>query len=303
MNEPTDISASAWLEIANRVIGAIRDTGAANLLTVPGTNYTGAHSWRSSGNMALAGVVDPGNRFAIEVHQYFDDNSSGTTPKATSGSCGTDRLREFQDWARKNKLKAFLGEFGAAANPASLNALADICQEMSANPDVWLGWTAWAAGPFWPPDYMFNLGPASDGSLRKQTRILAAHARPASADYWIKPGAVIDLDLARERVSSCRDLTAALAFNEPRVPHSGQPGSMRVQGPLLGRCSSRRSRSSSKPRRWPAPSPIATSSPPEAKLSWRAPWTAPCGQPGPAGYGRPPNASPTGACGAGARSP
>jgi endoglucanase len=179
MNEPTDISASAWLEIANRVIGAIRDTGAANLLTVPGTNYTGAHSWRSSGNTALAGVVDPGNRFAIEVHQYFDDNSSGTTPKATSGSCGTDRLREFQDWARKNKLKAFLGEFGAAANPASLNALADICQEMSANPDVWLGWTAWAAGPFWPPDYMFNLGPASDGSLRKQTRILAAHARPA----------------------------------------------------------------------------------------------------------------------------
>ena len=167
MNEPYGLSAAAWLEIANRAIAAIRGSGAGNLMTVPGTNYTGAHSWLSSGNDIFANVSDPANRFAIEVHQYFDDNSSGTSPEATSGTCGSDRLRAFQKWARANKLKAFLGEFGAADNPAALNALADICQEMSANPDVWLGWTAWSAGPFWPPDYMFNLGPAPDGSLQR----------------------------------------------------------------------------------------------------------------------------------------
>jgi endoglucanase len=232
MNEPAGISADAWLQIANRAIVAIRDTGAKNLLTVPGTAYTGAHSWLSSGNAALAGVIDPLNHFAIEVHQYFDDNSSGTSPKATSGSCGSDRLRDFQNWARKNRLKAFLGEFAAAANPASLNALADICQEMSANPDVWLGWTAWAAGPFWPPDYMFNLGPAPEGGVRKQTRVLAAHAKPASADYWVRAGAVIDLDLARERIHGCSDLMATLGFAEPRLPHTAQAGSIRVEGPL-----------------------------------------------------------------------
>jgi endoglucanase len=233
MNEPYGISAAAWLEIVNRAIAAIRGTGAANLLTVPGTNYTGAHSWLSSGNSIFANVVDPAHRFAIEVHQYFDDNSSGTTPEATSGTCGSDRLRSFQEWARANKLKAFLGEFGAAANPASLNALADICQEMSANPDVWLGWTAWSAGPFWPPDYMFNLGPAPDGSLREQTRILSGYAQPATAAFWVWPGAAFDFDLVRERVFGCGDLTTALAFDEPRRARSSQPGTMRVRGPLL----------------------------------------------------------------------
>jgi endoglucanase len=233
MNEPYGISAAAWLEIANRAIAAIRGTGAANLLTVPGTNYTGAHSWSSSGNSIFANVVDPANRFAIEVHQYFDDNSSGTAPAATSGTCGSDRLRSFQDWARENKLKAFLGEFGAAANPASLNALSDICQEMSANADVWLGWTAWSAGPFWPPDYMFNLGPAPDGSLREQTRILSGYAQPASDAFWVWPGAALDFDLSRERVFGCGDLPAALAFDEPRSARSSQPGTMRVRGALL----------------------------------------------------------------------
>jgi endoglucanase len=139
MNEPFNISAAAWLAIVNRAIVALRSTGAANLLAMPGTNYTGAHSWMASGNSIFAEVIDPADRFAIEVHQYFDDNSSGTTPEVSSGSCGSDRLRTFQQWVRENKLKAFLGEFGAAANPASLNALSDICQEMSANPDVWLG--------------------------------------------------------------------------------------------------------------------------------------------------------------------
>ena len=233
MNEPCNISAAAWLAIVNRAIVAIRNTGAANLLAIPGTNYTGAHSWMASGNSIFTEVIDPADRFAIEVHQYFDARSSGTTPNATSGSCGSDRLRAFQDWARANKLKAFLGEFGAAANPASLNALSDICQEMSANPDVWLGWTAWAAGPFWLPDYMFNLGAAPDGSLREQTRILSEYAQPASAAFWVWPGAAIDFDLSRERVFGCGDLSTALAFDEPRSARSSQRGTMHAQGPLL----------------------------------------------------------------------
>jgi len=233
MNEPYGISAAAWLKTVNRVIAAIRGTGATNLLTVPGTNYTGAHSWLSSGNAIFAETKDPHNRFAIEVHQYFDGNSSGTTPRATSGCCGSDRLRSFQEWARANKLKAFLGEFGGAANPASLNALSDICQEMSANPDVWLGWTAWSAGPFWPSDYMFNLGAAPDGGLREQTRILSRYACPSSDSFWVWPGASVDCDLSRERVFGCGALTASLAFDGQRRAHSSQGGAMRVQGPLL----------------------------------------------------------------------
>lgn len=233
MNEPYGISAAQWLSVANRTIGAIRSVGAKNLITVPGTQWSGAHSWYRSGNTALENVIDPLERYVIEVHQYFDDDSSGKSPVAVSGSCGSERLREFQNWARQRRVKAFLGEFGGADNPASHNALADICQEMSANPDVWLGWAAWAAGPMWPDDYIFYLGPDSNGRLRPQTRILAEHARPRTPSYWIKPGAVVDIDLARERIYGCPDLATVLEFSHSRTLRSSQPGPLTVRGPLL----------------------------------------------------------------------
>jgi endoglucanase len=233
VNEPFDISAAQWLEIANRAIAAIRSSGARNLIAVPGTQFSGAHSWLRSGNTALEGVIDPLNRYVIEVHQYFDHDSSGKSPEAMSGSCGSERLQDFQAWARQKRVKAFLGEFGGADNPASHNALADICQEMSANADVWLGWTAWSAGPLWPNDYIFNLGPDAAGGLRPQTRILAEHARPRTPSYWIKRGAAIDLDLARERYHGCSGPAAVLALAEARTARSGQRGMMRVRGSLL----------------------------------------------------------------------
>ena len=126
-----------------------------------------------------------------------------------------------------------MGEFGASSTPAGLNVLADICQEMSANPDVWLGWTAWAAGPFWPADYMFNLSPAPDRAMRPQTRILAAHAKPDADTYWVKPAAAIDVDITRERWHGCPSPDAVLQLTSPRIPRAGQSGLMHVRGPLL----------------------------------------------------------------------
>jgi endoglucanase len=47
---------------------------------------------------------------------------------------------------------------------------------MSANPDVWIGWSAWAAGSWWANDYMFKLD-AANGAIRPQTKILSEFAR------------------------------------------------------------------------------------------------------------------------------
>ncbi len=85
MNEPYDMAATQWLEIANATIAAIRSVGARNLILVPGTAWSGAHSWIASGNAVLERISDPLANFAIEVHQYFDDNSSGTSPDVVSG--------------------------------------------------------------------------------------------------------------------------------------------------------------------------------------------------------------------------
>jgi len=199
MNEPVGIGIDDWLRCANAAIAAIRQTGAENLILVPGIGYTGAHSWQRLGNVAMANVVDPLNHFAFEVHQYFDSDSSGTKPNAVSGTIGSERIASFQKWAREHNFKAFLGEFNGGRNPTAYSALDDLCQEMIANPDVWLGWTAWAGGPRWPEDEMFNLQPWHDGRIREQTAILARYARPSSPSFWVADGAVVDLDFARNR--------------------------------------------------------------------------------------------------------
>ncbi|WP_279606661.1 hypothetical protein [Sphingobium yanoikuyae] len=60
----------------------IRAQKISNKLLIPGTAWTGAHNWVSSGNAAQAvKFVDPGKNYAFEVHQYLDAWSTGTTDK------------------------------------------------------------------------------------------------------------------------------------------------------------------------------------------------------------------------------
>lgn len=176
MNEPTGIVAYDWLPIANSAIAAIRASRARQLVFVPGVNYTGAHSWFSSGNDLMAEIVDPERHFVLEVHQYLDRDASGKTGDVVGPDIGSDRLHKFQSWARANQIKAFLGEFGAGRDAQSLAALKNICVTMRDNRDVWMGWAAWAGGDWWPDDYPLNLSPAKDGSARPQLATLSAQA-------------------------------------------------------------------------------------------------------------------------------
>jgi endoglucanase len=181
MNEPWGIEPEDWLLIANEAIGALRREGASQLVLVPGAAYTGAHSWMSVRNIVMGNLVDPANRFAFEVHQYFDPDSSGTSPTAVGASVGSERIEAFQRWCRQNGFNAFLGEFAAGADATSLAALNDICRTLEVNSDVWLGWAAWAGGSWWPDDYIFTLEPSKGGEMRPQTRVLAGYARHTAA--------------------------------------------------------------------------------------------------------------------------
>jgi endoglucanase len=160
MNEPHDQNGAILLSVLNHAIRAIRSAGATNLVLVPGNAWTGAHSWISSGNGELMlGVDDPARNFAYEVHQYLDSDSSGTSPNCVTGA-GAARLKLFTEWARANRQKGFLGEFGAAANAGCLAELRDLMLHLQANSDVWIGWTYWAGGPWWG-GYDFSIEPAS----------------------------------------------------------------------------------------------------------------------------------------------
>jgi endoglucanase len=179
MNEPHDMPTEQWLAAANAAIAAIRATGANNLVLVPGNGWTGAHSWGSNwygspNAQVMLGIVDPSDRHAYEVHQYLDGDSSGTSPDCVSQTIGVERVTAFTAWLRSHAKRGFLGEFAGGNNATCAAAVDGLLDHLSANRDVWLGWTWWAAGPWWG-DYMFSIEPRSNGSDAPQMGWLAPH--------------------------------------------------------------------------------------------------------------------------------
>lgn len=180
MNEPNGIAAADWRAIMDRVVPAIRATGARNLILVPGVKWTGAHSWTRAGGggsnaAAFAGFRDPGGNFAFEMHQYLDSDSSGTGPDCGSPDTGADRLRAATAWLRSVGARAFLAEFGAGGDKACLQTLDRMLSYIDRNGDAWMGWSYWAAGPWWPERYAFSVQPGRAGADRPQMKVLRDH--------------------------------------------------------------------------------------------------------------------------------
>ena len=161
MNEPNRQKAEVNAATMQSVVNAIRAAGAKNRILVPGTSWTGAHSWIGSGNAAaFENFKDPGDNFAFEVHQYLDKDSSGTHPQAVPG-IGSTCLVAFTTWAKAHHVKGFLGEFGWDGNPANPQANIEgdaMLSYMDQNKDVWIGYTFWSAGPWWGK-YMYSVEP------------------------------------------------------------------------------------------------------------------------------------------------
>jgi endoglucanase len=119
----------------------------------------------------MLGVADPSNNFAYEVHQYFNSDFTGAAADCQSVDIGVTTLMPFTRWARENRMRGFLGEFGAGSNTTCLDLLDRVLRFMSENNDVWMGWTYWAAGTRWAKDYFTSIQPI-DKVDRPQMAIL-----------------------------------------------------------------------------------------------------------------------------------
>jgi len=178
MNEPHDMSTEMWRDDANAAIAAIRAAGATQLILVPGNAWTGAWSWLEDyygtpNAEVMPTIDDPLDNFAFEVHQYLDEDGSGTSSACVSSTIGAERLAAFTGWLEERGFRAFLGEFGAAANDTCMEAVDGMLDFMDGRPDLWMGWTWWAAGPWWE-DYMYSIEP--DGGVDKpQMAVLLEH--------------------------------------------------------------------------------------------------------------------------------
>ena len=67
------------------------------------------------------------------------------------------------DWLRSHGRRGFLGEFAGANNLNCHAAIVSAMNYLDTNNAVWLGWSWWAAGPWWG-DYMYSLEPTANFS-------------------------------------------------------------------------------------------------------------------------------------------
>ncbi|MCC6621817.1 MAG: cellulase family glycosylhydrolase [Deltaproteobacteria bacterium] len=179
MNEPREMDTGSWVEAANAALVAIRDAGADNLVLVPGNHWTGAWSWDAAwiaedqrNSVRMLDIVDPGDHLAFEVHQYLDNDYSGTLPGCQSATVGSQAMATLTAWLRTHGRRAFVGELGAGSDDTCLAALADLVGHIEANADVYIGWAYWAGGPWWGT-YFTSLEP-TDAVDKPQMDVLEA---------------------------------------------------------------------------------------------------------------------------------
>jgi aryl-phospho-beta-D-glucosidase BglC (GH1 family) len=108
MNEPHDMPTEQWLATRpTRPFAAIRSAGAKNLVLVPGNGWTVPTAGATAGTAAPTprscwASWTPAKRYAYEVHQYLDGDSSGGSPSCVSQTIGVERLTGFTAWLRSH---------------------------------------------------------------------------------------------------------------------------------------------------------------------------------------------------------
>ncbi|KAK4235900.1 glycoside hydrolase superfamily [Achaetomium macrosporum] len=185
MNEPHDMPSSLLVANLQAAIDAIRKEGAKNLIIAPGNSWTGGHSWTEGGAEASSNwihkLADPEENLAIDIHEYLDEDFSGGHAACTQDPA--TNLAGVTAWLKEHKLKAFVTEFGGSNTTACTTILNGILDYMAQN-EEYIGWTAWAAGPFWGPNSPCCTDSKQWGSLEPGSK--AANGGPSLYDtVWV----------------------------------------------------------------------------------------------------------------------
>lgn len=148
MNEPNEMPTELILSNYNAAIAAIRAVGANHLILLEGNHWSSARYWSTSmdGYTANSKVFVPSaikdNHYAINVHQYFDANYSGT------GECLSNSIPDISDlnqYLKDNGLKAIITELGGNNTQVCANDINNFLKSLP-NDGTYLGWTGWSGG-------------------------------------------------------------------------------------------------------------------------------------------------------------
>ncbi|GGY74390.1 cellulase [Cellvibrio zantedeschiae] len=152
MNEPSYMPREEWASLAKRTLSELRNAGSTNMVFIAGGHWSGLHDWFSpavglSNANLFADVNDPLKRTVLEVHQYADKDFSGSGSTCRAVNEFDPFFTKVTEWAKVNRQKFFLGEFGMPQTPECMLALERFLSLMT-GPE-WKGWTYWAAGGWW----------------------------------------------------------------------------------------------------------------------------------------------------------
>jgi endoglucanase len=119
MNEPHDLNVPTWANSVQTAVMAIRNAGASSqMILLPGTNFTSAGAFVSSGSgTALMGVTNPDGSntgLIFDVHKYLDVDNSGTHTECTTDNIA-DAFQLVADFLRQNRRQAMVSETGAGS--------------------------------------------------------------------------------------------------------------------------------------------------------------------------------------------
>ncbi|KAF2404470.1 endo-beta-1,4-glucanase [Trichodelitschia bisporula] len=176
-NEYHDMDQSLVQQLNQAAINGIRAAGAnTQYINAEGNSWSGAWTWVSSGNGAsLVSLRDPANKLMYQMHQYLDQDGSGSHAECVSSTIGVERLKAATAWLKQNKKMGVLGEFAGGDNPQCKTAVKGMLEYMKQNSDVWKGAIWWAAGPWWA-DYMFSLEPGKGKAVGPYLDLISSYA-------------------------------------------------------------------------------------------------------------------------------
>jgi len=165
MNEPHDLDINEWATTLQTVVTAIRSAGATSqMIFLSGTNYANAISFPTDSGAALKGVTNPDGsttNLIFELHQYFD--SAG----GQYSYCNDVLASKFEttgDYLRSIGRQAFIGELGGGNGQDCIDIICPVLDVLNDYADVFIGWTSWAAGNWWP-DYELSEVPTGDSDV------------------------------------------------------------------------------------------------------------------------------------------
>ena len=149
MNEPYDMQAGLWRQVAQLVVNEIRKVDTQTTIYLEGNQWSGAWSWTTHNNDF---IIDDLN-VVYSAHCYLDRDASGRyyhwdteVSQGVTVNTGVERLSVFVGWLKQHGFRGHIGEIGVADHPnwnlALKNALT-----YAVNNHLEVHY--WAGGPWW----------------------------------------------------------------------------------------------------------------------------------------------------------